>query len=65
MAGYYLYLLDAGEHIVARKDVHCDSDEEAAAAALDYLLTQPNSFRAVDVWQRDRHVRRVGRPGTP
>jgi hypothetical protein len=61
MIGYYLYLLDERDHIVARREVLSHSEAEAIAAARDVLSADAPHYLAIEVWQGPRKIRRIER----
>jgi hypothetical protein len=58
MAGlhtYRCYLLDGQSHIAWAEVIECLDDDEAKLRAREILAEKP-SYRAIEVWERDRRV---------
>jgi hypothetical protein len=64
MPGYHLFLLDAADRTVGRREVEAGSDTAAVAAGAELLASDVPAFAAVDIWQGARKVRRLNRPRT-
>jgi hypothetical protein len=61
MLNYYVYLLDAGDHIVGRRLIEIDCEDEAIAAARKLLGSGADAWPAVELWQGARKVQRIER----
>jgi hypothetical protein len=61
MLGYYVYLLDARDHIVGRRLIEIDREDEAIEAARELLASGADAWPAVELWQGSRKVRRIER----
>jgi hypothetical protein len=61
MIGYYLYLLDERDHIVARREVVSHSETEAITTARDVLSAHASHYLAIEVWQGTHKIRRIDR----
>jgi hypothetical protein len=70
MQGYRAYLVGRDGHIKDRVEFWCRSDSEALqrARSISRLLKDAESIvelQAVEVWQEDRRVVRLGADGSP
>jgi hypothetical protein len=61
MTGYYVYLLDAGDHIVGRRLVEIETEDDAITAARELLASGAEAYPAVELWQGSRKVKRIER----
>jgi hypothetical protein len=61
MLGYYVYLLDASDHIVGRRLIEIEAEDEAIKAASELLASGVEACPAVELWQGARKVRRIER----
>jgi hypothetical protein len=62
MLGYYVYLLDANDHIVGRRLIEIETEDEAIKAARELLAAGTERWPAVEIWQGSRKIQRIERP---
>jgi hypothetical protein len=61
MSAYYVYLLDAGDHIVGRRVVESPSLEKAVATAGELLVGERPLCPAAEIWLGAQMIQRVER----
>jgi hypothetical protein len=61
MLGYYVYLLDMNDHIVARRLVEIETEDKAIKAAGELLAATSEACPAVELWLGSRKVKRIER----
>jgi hypothetical protein len=61
MSAYYVYLLDAGDHIVGRRVVESSSPEKAVTTAGELLVAARPHCPAAEIWLGAQMIQRVER----